>query len=149
MLTVSTNSEVLTAADEEHRILKHNFIVPFVRVFVCGCRNLGEALRRIGEGAATTRTESAAAGCSPAPDNVMRTCRAPSLNVTCAVERERPELWRRPREVDQEQHQRLVWAFAHRQGLLADTRHDRVNVTLRQLVERGAKGRRRRDAEGA
>src|SRR5688572_27317278 len=38
-------SEVLTPADEEHHILKHNFKVPFV----CGCRNIGEALRRIGE----------------------------------------------------------------------------------------------------
>ena len=41
-------SEVLTPADEEHHIYKHDFKVPFV----CGCRNLGEALRRIGEGAA-------------------------------------------------------------------------------------------------
>src|SRR5512137_2973042 len=41
-------SEVLTPADEAHHINKQNFKVPFV----CGCRNLGEALRRIGEGAA-------------------------------------------------------------------------------------------------
>jgi len=45
-------SEVLTPADEEHHINKHDFKVPFV----CGCRNLGEALRRIGEGAAMIRT---------------------------------------------------------------------------------------------
>jgi pyridoxal 5'-phosphate synthase pdxS subunit len=49
-------SEVLTPADEEHHILKHNFRVPFV----CGCRNLGEALRRIGEGAAMIRTKGEA-----------------------------------------------------------------------------------------
>jgi pyridoxal 5'-phosphate synthase pdxS subunit len=49
-------SEVLTPADEEHHILKHNFNVPFV----CGCRNLGEALRRIGEGAAMMRTKGEA-----------------------------------------------------------------------------------------
>jgi pyridoxal 5'-phosphate synthase pdxS subunit len=49
-------SEVLTPADEEHHILKHNFTVPFV----CGCRNLGEALRRVGEGAAMMRTKGEA-----------------------------------------------------------------------------------------
>lgn len=49
-------SEVLTPADEAHHILKHNFKIPFV----CGCRNLGEALRRIGEGAAMIRTKGEA-----------------------------------------------------------------------------------------
>lgn len=49
-------SEVLTPADEEHHINKHNFKVPFV----CGCRNLGEALRRIAEGAAMIRTKGEA-----------------------------------------------------------------------------------------
>src|SRR5450759_686462 len=49
-------SEVLTPADEAHHIYKHNFNVPFV----CGCRNLGEALRRIGEGAAMIRTKGEA-----------------------------------------------------------------------------------------
>jgi len=49
-------SEVLTPADEEHHILKHPFGVPFV----CGARNLGEALRRIGEGAAMIRTKGEA-----------------------------------------------------------------------------------------
>jgi len=49
-------SEVLTPADEEHHINKHKFGVPFV----CGCRNLGEALRRIGEGAAMIRTKGEA-----------------------------------------------------------------------------------------
>jgi len=49
-------SEVLTPADEEHHIDKHSFDVPFV----CGCRNLGEALRRIAEGAAMIRTKGEA-----------------------------------------------------------------------------------------
>ena len=49
-------SEVLTPADETHHIDKHLFPVPFV----CGCRNLGEALRRIGEGAAMIRTKGEA-----------------------------------------------------------------------------------------
>ncbi|MGH9322075.1 MAG: pyridoxal 5'-phosphate synthase lyase subunit PdxS [Vicinamibacteria bacterium] len=49
-------SEVLTPADEENHIDKHAFQVPFV----CGCRDLGEALRRIGEGAALIRTKGEA-----------------------------------------------------------------------------------------
>ncbi|BCW92332.1 pyridoxal biosynthesis protein [Thermoanaerobaculum aquaticum] len=49
-------SEVLTPADEENHIWKHDFRVPFV----CGCRNLGEALRRIAEGAAMIRTKGEA-----------------------------------------------------------------------------------------
>ncbi len=49
-------SEVLTPADEENHIYKYDFKVPFV----CGCRNLGEALRRIGEGAALIRTKGEA-----------------------------------------------------------------------------------------
>ncbi len=49
-------SEVLTPADEAHQIWKHDFEVPFV----CGCRNLGEALRRLGEGAAMIRTKGEA-----------------------------------------------------------------------------------------
>jgi pyridoxal 5'-phosphate synthase pdxS subunit len=49
-------SEVLTPADDEHHIWKHDFKVPFV----CGCRDLGEALRRIGEGAAMIRTKGEA-----------------------------------------------------------------------------------------
>jgi pyridoxal 5'-phosphate synthase pdxS subunit len=49
-------SEVLTPADEENHVDKHVFKVPFV----CGCRNLGEALRRIGEGAAMIRTKGEA-----------------------------------------------------------------------------------------
>lgn len=49
-------SEVLTPADESHHIWKHDFKVPFV----CGCRDLGEALRRIAEGAAMMRTKGEA-----------------------------------------------------------------------------------------
>ena len=49
-------SEVLTPADEAHHIYKHDFKVPFV----CGARNLGEALRRLGEGAAMIRTKGEA-----------------------------------------------------------------------------------------
>ena len=49
-------SEVLTPADEQFHVDKHGFKVPFV----CGCRNLGEALRRIGEGAAMIRTKGEA-----------------------------------------------------------------------------------------
>ena len=49
-------SEVLTPADDENHIEKHGFAIPFV----CGCRDLGEALRRIGEGAAMIRTKGEA-----------------------------------------------------------------------------------------
>src|SRR5438552_6812131 len=49
-------SEVLTPADDQHHINKHAFGVPFV----CGCRDLGEALRRISEGAAMIRTKGEA-----------------------------------------------------------------------------------------
>ena len=49
-------SEVLTPADNEHHIWKHEFKIPFV----CGCRDLGEALRRIGEGAVMIRTKGEA-----------------------------------------------------------------------------------------
>jgi pyridoxal 5'-phosphate synthase pdxS subunit len=49
-------SEVLTPADDTHHINKHNYSIPFV----CGCRDLGEALRRIAEGAAMIRTKGEA-----------------------------------------------------------------------------------------
>ena len=49
-------SEVLTPADNQYHINKHKFTIPFV----CGCRNLGEALRRIAEGAALIRTKGEA-----------------------------------------------------------------------------------------
>ena len=59
-------SEVLTPADEEHHVDKWAFSVPFV----CGCRNLGEALRRIGEGAAMVRTKG-----EPGTGNVVEAVR--------------------------------------------------------------------------
>ena len=59
-------SEVLTPADEEFHIDKHGFKIPFV----CGCRNLGEALRRIGEGAAMIRTKG-----EPGTGNVVEAVR--------------------------------------------------------------------------
>ena len=59
-------SEVLTPADDEYHIEKHSFKVPFV----CGCRNLGEALRRIGEGAAMIRTKG-----EPGTGNVVEAVR--------------------------------------------------------------------------
>ncbi|MCH9627578.1 MAG: Pyridoxal 5'-phosphate synthase subunit PdxS [Chlamydiales bacterium] len=59
-------SEVLTPADEEHHIDKHPFKIPFV----CGARNLGEALRRIGEGAAMMRTKG-----EPGTGNIVEAVR--------------------------------------------------------------------------
>jgi pyridoxal 5'-phosphate synthase pdxS subunit len=59
-------SEVLTPADEEHHINKWDFKVPFV----CGCRNLGEALRRISEGAAMVRTKG-----EPGTGNIVEAVR--------------------------------------------------------------------------
>ncbi len=59
-------SEVLTPADEEFHINKHNFKVPFV----CGAKNLGEALRRIGEGAALMRTKG-----EPGTGNIVEAVR--------------------------------------------------------------------------
>lgn len=59
-------SEVLTPADEEYHINKHDFKVPFV----CGAKNLGEALRRIGEGAALMRTKG-----EPGTGNIVEAVR--------------------------------------------------------------------------
>ncbi|HOB11824.1 MAG TPA: pyridoxal 5'-phosphate synthase lyase subunit PdxS [Syntrophomonadaceae bacterium] len=59
-------SEVLTPADDKYHVNKHNFKVPFV----CGARNLGEALRRIGEGAAMIRTKG-----EPGTGNVVEAVR--------------------------------------------------------------------------
>lgn len=68
-------SEVLTPADEENHIDKNAFKVPFV----CGCRDLGEALRRIGEGAAMIRTKG-----EPGTGNVVE-----AVRLMQAVNRER------------------------------------------------------------
>ena len=59
-------SEVLTPADEQYHLLKSNFTVPFV----CGCRDLGEALRRIGEGASMLRTKG-----EPGTGNIVEAVR--------------------------------------------------------------------------
>lgn len=59
-------SEVLTPADEQYHLLKSNFTVPFV----CGCRDLGEALRRIGEGASMLRTKG-----EPGTGNIVESVR--------------------------------------------------------------------------
>ena len=59
-------SEVLTPADEEFHLLKANYTVPFV----CGCRNLGEAARRIGEGASMLRTKG-----EPGTGNIVEAVR--------------------------------------------------------------------------
>ncbi|WP_422124485.1 pyridoxal 5'-phosphate synthase lyase subunit PdxS [Planococcus sp. X10-3] len=59
-------SEVLTPADEEFHLLKNNYTVPFV----CGCRNLGEAARRIGEGASMLRTKG-----EPGTGNIVEAVR--------------------------------------------------------------------------
>ena len=59
-------SEVLTPADEEYHLRKDQFTVPFV----CGCRNLGEAARRIGEGAAMLRTKG-----EPGTGNIVEAVR--------------------------------------------------------------------------
>lgn len=59
-------SEVLTPADEEYHLLKSEYVVPFV----CGCRDLGEALRRIGEGASMLRTKG-----EPGTGNIVEAVR--------------------------------------------------------------------------
>lgn len=59
-------SEVLTPADDQYHILKKEFTVPFV----CGCRDLGEALRRVGEGAAMLRTKG-----EPGTGNIVEAVR--------------------------------------------------------------------------
>ena len=79
-------SEVLTPADDKHHINKREFTVPFV----CGCRNLGEALRRIAEGAAMIRTKGepgtgnvieAVRHCRQVLDDIRRLCSLPEDEV--------------------------------------------------------------------
>ena len=70
-------SEVLTPADEANHVYKHDFKVPFV----CGCRNLGEALRRIGEGAAMIRTKG-----EPGTGNIVEAVRHMRM-VTSEIKR--------------------------------------------------------------
>jgi pyridoxal 5'-phosphate synthase pdxS subunit len=71
-------SEVLTPADEVHHINKHNFKVPFV----CGCRDLGEALRRVAEGASMIRTKGEAGTGNVV--EAVRHCRAVQGAIRCA-----------------------------------------------------------------
>jgi pyridoxal 5'-phosphate synthase pdxS subunit len=73
-------SEVLTPADETHHINKHNFKVPFV----CGCRDLGEALRRIAEGASMIRTKGEAGTGNVV--EAVRHCRAVQGAIRCACD---------------------------------------------------------------
>jgi pyridoxal 5'-phosphate synthase subunit Pdx1 len=70
-------SEVLTPADEIHHINKHNFKVPFV----CGCRDLGEALRRVAEGASMIRTKGEAGTGNVV--EAVRHCRAVQGAIRC------------------------------------------------------------------
>ena len=82
-------SEVLTPADEEHHIDKHGFKAPFV----CGARNLGEALRRIGEGAAMIRTKGEA-GSGNVVEAVrhMRAIRQQIKHLTVTARHELPRM---------------------------------------------------------
>ena len=102
-------SEVLTPADEEHHIWKHDFRSPFV----CGARNLGEALRRVAEGAAMIRTKGEAGS-----GNIVEAVR--HLRAVCgeirAIQALRPdELMTRAKEL-QAPHE-LV-RFVHEHGRL-------------------------------
>lgn len=65
-MSITLTSEVLTPADDEFHLLKREFTVPFV----CGCRDLGEALRRIGEGASMLRTKG-----EPGTGNIVEAVR--------------------------------------------------------------------------
>ncbi len=86
-------SEVLTPADEAHHVWKHDFKVPFV----CGCRDLGEALRRIGEGAAMIRTKG-----EPGTGNIVeavRHMRAVMDSIRKLVNTPQEELMARAKEI--------------------------------------------------
>ena len=117
-------SEVLTPADEENHVYKHDYKVPFV----CGCRNLGEALRRIGEGAAMIRTKGEA-----------------------GHGRHRPR-----REAPPRGHAPDEGADAPHEGRVDDGRQEPPGAVRARRVGRGARpapgpelrGRRHRDARG-
>lgn len=86
-------SEVLTPADEEFHLLKSDFTVPFV----CGCRDLGEALRRIGEGAAMLRTKG-----EPGTGNIVEAvCHMRKVNqqIKILVTKENDELMTFAKEI--------------------------------------------------
>lgn len=86
-------SEVLTPADEEHHINKHKFRVPFV----CGCRNLGEALRRIAEGAAMIRTKGEAGTGNVV--EAVRHARAVNKDIRCVQSMDEDELFAFAKEI--------------------------------------------------
>jgi len=86
-------SEVLTPADEAHHVWKHDFKVPFV----CGCRDLGEALRRIGEGAAMIRTKGEAGTGNIV--EAVRHMRAVMDNIRKLVNTPQEELMARAKEM--------------------------------------------------
>lgn len=86
-------SEVLTPADEEHHINKHKFNVPFV----CGCRNLGEALRRIAEGAAMMRTKGEAGTGNVV--EAVRHARAVNKDIRCIQSMDEDELFAFAKEI--------------------------------------------------
>lgn len=86
-------SEVLTPADEEYHLLKNEFKVPFV----CGCRDLGEAARRIGEGASMLRTKG-----EPGTGNIVeavRHMRKVNAQVKQIIHMERDELMTAAKEL--------------------------------------------------
>ncbi|OCG26996.1 pyridoxal biosynthesis lyase PdxS [Gilliamella sp. wkB108] len=86
-------SEVLTPADEQYHLLKDEFIVPFV----CGCRDLGEALRRIGEGASMLRTKG-----EPGTGNIVeavRHMRKVNEQIRLVVSKSKDELMTLAREI--------------------------------------------------
>jgi len=87
-------SEVLTPADESHHVWKHDFKVPFV----CGCRDLGEALRRIGEGAAMIRTKGEAGTGNIV--EAVRHMRAVTDGIRCLVNAPKDELMAAAKELE-------------------------------------------------
>ncbi|HEV7732668.1 MAG TPA: pyridoxal 5'-phosphate synthase lyase subunit PdxS [Candidatus Binatia bacterium] len=86
-------SEVLTPADDEYHVDKHSFRVPFV----CGCRNLGEALRRIGEGAAMIRSKGEAGSGNIV--EAVRHLRQLRRDITTLTSASRDELMTRAKEL--------------------------------------------------
>lgn len=87
-------SEVLTPADEQYHLLKDEFTVPFV----CGCRDLGEALRRIGEGASMLRTKG-----EPGTGNIVeavRHMRRVNEQIRLVVGKSKDELMTFAKEID-------------------------------------------------
>jgi len=91
-------SEVLTPADEQHHINKHGFKVPFV----CGAKNLGEALRRISEGAAFIRTKGEAGTGNVV--EAVRHCRTVNAEIRRAAAMSEEELYAYAKELQAPYH---------------------------------------------